>query len=136
MAVTLITDDLTLPNGELSTDLFPDNCETLLVGWLQQAAAKVEASEGITTAEQNEAAAAWVYYRAYTAVADRMAQEAESITVGPRTERTGANRFKYFMDRANYWLGVYQALDAVEAETPVMAFFGTVKTRRYCGTRY
>lgn len=137
MAVTLTIDDLKQPIGELDESLFPDgNIDTLLAGWLDQAANQVNAAAGIATADQDDAAAGWVYYRAYTQIADRLASQAESITVGPRTERTSTGQQKYFADKAKYWLDWYYGLFTLTQTASAPAFFTTVKANRYPVWRY
>lgn len=132
MAVTLITDDLVQPVGEIDSGLFPNgDIDLLVTSWLSQAVAKVEANTGITTANQNAAAAAWVYYRAYTLVADRLANTAQTIMVdGQVTRTTGADQRKYFAGRAEYWLGVYYSLNTLIPAITVPTFFGTVSARQ------
>lgn len=137
MAVTLISDDLLQPAGELDESLFPaDNCNDFVAGWLSQAADKVLASANITAADQDKAAAAWVYYRAYTWVANRIANTPESVTVGPRTERSSATQQKYFADLAAFWLEQYYGFDTATVASGIPAFFSTVKARRNCGIGY
>jgi len=133
MSVTLVADNLTQPQGELDASLFPDgNLTDLLAGWLQDAKDRVDANTGIATADQNEAAAAWVYYRAYTQVAQRFANEANSITVGPRTESYNADQRKYFADQAQRWLDWFYAQSTLTPAVPVPAFFGTIKGPSNC----
>lgn len=137
MSVSLVLTDVKQPTGEIDASLFPDgDADTFLASWLEQAVTKVEASTGIATEDQDEAAAAWVYYRAYKWVADRIANTAESITVGPRTERTSATQQKYFADLANYWLEQFYGFNTVSPVAGIPAFFSTVKARRNCVTRY
>lgn len=84
MAVTLTKIDLTRAGGgELTDAMFPDgDMETLLALWLAQAAARVEAQSGIAAADQNAAAAAWVYYRAYSQMATDASLEPASFSAG------------------------------------------------------
>lgn len=133
MSVSLTIDDLKQPTGELDDAMFPNgDIDNLLSGWLSQAETKVS---DFSTDTQDEAAAAWVYYRGFSAIASRMANTAESVTVGPRTERTSASQQKYFADRAAYWFDIYNGLDVVTPTIANPAFFGSVKARR-CGIRY
>ena len=132
MAVTLEIYDLKQPVGELESTLFPDADMTIdvaLTGWLGQAKTKVEADADITTANQNDAAAAWVYYRAYTYVAQWMKAEPERVEVGERTEWLGADRAKFFLDLAAKWESTYNGFNAPTVRT---AFFGLARA----GTRH
>lgn len=127
MAVTLEIYDLKQPVGELESTLFPDADMTIdvaLTGWLSQAITKVEADADITTASQNEAAAAWVYYRAFSYVAQWIKAEPERITVGERTEWLGADRAKFFLDLANKWRATFEGFSAPTVRT---AFFGLAR---------
>ena len=73
MAVTLNESDLILPAGELSNHFFPQgDMDTQLSGWLFAATAKVEGDSNITTANHNDAAAAYVYYLAYSYIGRQM----------------------------------------------------------------
>jgi len=132
MAVTIEIYDLQQPNGELESSLFPDPVMTIdvaLTGWLSQAITKVEADADIPTASQNNAAAAWVYYRAYTYIAQWIKAEPERITVGERTEWLGADRAKFFLDLANEWRATFEGFSAPTVRT---AFFGLARA----GTRH
>jgi hypothetical protein len=129
MSVTLTVDDLEQPLGELDASLFPSgNIDNLVTVWLSQAITTVEANTGIATADQDEAAAAWVYYRAYTQVADRFANTAQTIMIdGQVTRTTSADQRKYFADRAAYWLEFYYSYNTLVALAAVPTYFGTVK---------
>lgn len=127
MAVTLFSDDLVQPAGELSDVLFPDgNIGELVAGWLRDAKTKVA---NVAETEQDGAAAAWVYYRAYRHVADRMASAPSHMIAGPRTEDFDFNQRKYFAERADYWLDIYYSLNLTVPQAAIPAFFGTVKAR-------
>lgn len=132
MAVTLIVDDLVQPVGELDSDLFPNgDIDAFVIAWLLQAVTKVEANTGITAANHNAAATAWVYYRAYTQVADRFANSPSTIIVdGTVTRTTAADQRKYFADKATYWLDWYYGLNTLVPAITVPTFFGTVSARR------
>jgi len=130
MAVTLGTYQLYQPDGELESSLFPDdNMEEMLAGWLAQAATKVEADTDIATADQNDAAAAWVYYRAYSYIAQWMKAEPERMEVGERREWLGADRAKFFGAKSQSWLDSFNGFSTPTAR---VAFFGVAKA----GTRH
>lgn len=115
MAITLSTVNFIEPDGELQEDLFPSGLEDLLDGWIAVATVKVEAAAGITN--QNAAVEAWVYYRAYSHIAQRMGGDAAkaSLSSGSSREFTPDQR-AYFASRAAYWLAKYEALDTVVTE--------------------
>lgn len=125
MAVTLIPSDLLQPNGELAATYFPDaDLNDQLDGWLIQATAKVEANADIAAAVQNDASAAWVYYLAYSHIANRIGSMPSVVSVG-----SGEVSRTYAQDRPAYWLARAQAHKAAYAAmiVPVAA---TVTTPR------
>jgi hypothetical protein len=129
MAVTLTIDDLEQPLGELDASLFPSgDIDNLVTAWLSQAITMVEANTGIATTDQAAAAAAWVYYRAYTQIADRFANTAQTIMVdGQVTRTTSADQRRWFAERATYWLDQYYGFNTLVALAAVPSYFGTVK---------
>lgn len=134
MAVTLTITDLQQPTGELDSDMFPlGNIDILLSGWLAQAETKVT---DFSIATQNDAAAAWVYYRGFSAIAQRLAAtpSSKSVDSGAVTVSTSADQRKYFDTLAKYWFDIFNALDVVTPSLANPAFFGSVKARRYGST--
>jgi hypothetical protein len=133
MAVTLATYDLTQPSGELSESLFPGGDFDLFVGgWLGQAKTLVDANAAIATANQNLAAAAWVYHRAYSHVAQRLASSPVSVSTsidGSISKTMSSDQRKYFFDLAAAKLALYQSYETeAESSTAVIpAFFGRVR---------
>src|SRR5690606_39966185 len=76
------TSDLIQPEGELSNSFFPDgDLSTQISGWLDKAKTRVEANADIAESAQDDAAAAWVYYLAYSYVASRVAAMPNSVSV-------------------------------------------------------
>jgi len=139
MAVTLTIADLEQPTGELTTELFPGSVlAVLLSGWLEQAETKVEADTGIATASQNAAAAAWVYYRAYSHKASMQASTPNQVNFSnqPGVSKTmSADQREYFVNLANLKLAEYEGHVAVGSTTGTTpAFFGRISARR--GIRY
>lgn len=133
MAVTLTIYDLKQPTGELDESLFPTgNIDSLVAGWLAQAADEVA---NITAADQDAAARAWVYYRAYSHVAQRLASSPANVVIDSTVTRTtSADQRKYFADLATYWLNFFYSLNITTPSAANPAFFGTVKARRYGST--
>lgn len=134
MSVSLTIDDLKQPTGELDDAMFPSgDIDNLLSGWLLQAETKVA---DFSTDTQDEAAAAWVYYRGFTAIAQRLAAtpSSRSVDSGAVTVSTSADQRKYFDGLAKYWFDIFNGLDVVTPSFANPAFFGSVKARRYGST--
>lgn len=119
MAVTLTTADLQQPAGELTESLFPgSNFSSLLVGWLAQAKAKVEGDGSIAPANHNAAAAAWVYYRAFSHKAALQANTPNQVNFSnqPGVSKTmAADQREYFVNLANQWLATFSGYVAATA---------------------
>lgn len=130
MAVTLTPTDLTQPDGELSAFLFPNgDFATLLAGWLSQSATLVEANIGIAAANQNNAAAAWVYYRGFTHIAQRLAALPVSVSTahdGSMSKTMSSDQRAYFVSMAKHWKSVFDAYDTTPALTTDGVFPGSL----------
>ena len=113
MAVTITPDDLTVPAGELSNNYFPQgDLATHIMGWLGAATTKVEADSSISAANQDNAAAAWVYYRAYDYIANQLAALPSEVSEGDGAIRVSyaVTQFRYYQGLAEKWLGKFDAL--------------------------
>ena len=76
------------PAGELSEELFPGkDLEEFTTAWL---------AEAVTKTSSEAAQAAWVYYRAYLTVANRMNAEASSERKGDVTAARVADQLAYW----------------------------------------
>jgi hypothetical protein len=130
VAVTLTDQDVTQPLGELDSSLFPgSNFAELVNGWLYQAQQKVQANAGIAAADHNDAAAAWVYYRAYSHVAQRLAASPTSVSVGGKISRSmAADQRKHFFQLAAEKLAEYSSHDS--ATSPIGALFTVARPSR------
>lgn len=130
MAVTLTIADLKQPIGELSAELFTGtNFDTLLTGWLAQAVAKV----GAGVADENAAAAAWVYYRAYSYKASLQANTPNQVNFSnqPGVSKTmSADQREYFVNLANQKLAEFEGFNVADSTVGAPAFFGRVSARR------
>lgn len=120
MTVTLTIDDLKYPDGEMQPVMFPDgDIDTVLVSWLSVAS-------DLTTS--NDAAAHYVYYRGYSAAANRIAAtpSAQSTSQGAHSVSWSDSRIKELRSLADYHKGEFDEL--IEASTlgRPHAFFGTV----------
>lgn len=135
--VTLTVDDFIQPTGELYDSLYPEEDMRLLVdGWLQQAISLVEATTNILAENRNLAASAWVYYRAYSHIAQRLMASASTMSVDGKVSRsTASDQRQYYTALAAERRKLFDSFDTVAvAATPkpaVPSFFGTVKARRY-----
>lgn len=116
MAVTLTVYDLQHPEGELTESMFPgEDLELLATTWLAQAKTKVEAAEGITAANQNDAAASWAYHRAYTHIATRLNATAASASVDNVQRTIASDQRAYFARLASEKRGEYDLLNEDDA---------------------
>lgn len=99
MAITLATADLVQPEGDLAHSFFPDgDLDDHIDGWLSRAAGKVQGDSDIADSAQDTATAAWVYYLAYTYIANRIGAMPNSTAVN-----SGDVSVAYGQDRPAYW---------------------------------
>lgn len=120
MAVTLTIDDLKYPDGEMQPVMFPDgDIDDVLVGWLT-------AASSLTT--DNDAAAHYVYWRGYNAVANRIAAtpSSESTGQGSHSVSWSDSRVKELRTLANYHKGEYEKVAAVSTINQPRSYFGRV----------
>lgn len=99
------------PTGEVDgTVWFPSlssgAVDTLLAGYI---------TDAYTRTDDDDAATQWVYYRAASAVADRLAGVASSRAMalegqGSKSETVSAGQFKYWADKAAAYLAAFNAL--------------------------
>lgn len=133
MAVTLIIADLQQPAGELTAALFPtDDIDTLLTGWLAQAAALVTGNTSIAATSHNLAAAAYCYYLAYDYKAVLMASEPTDVRVGERSEKYTDDQRKFFIGKAADWYALYKGYEVPAMTGVAPVFFGRVRAST-CG---
>lgn len=112
--MALTAENFLYPTGEITSQMFPDvkasgsdtladALEDLIQGWVMEAATK-------TTSD--EAGAHWVYYRAYSTVATRLAStpSQESFHSGQVVRAWGKQNIEYFQNLANYHRDAYDEL--------------------------
>jgi hypothetical protein len=101
--MSLTASDLKHPNGEMQSVMFPDNdIDTLLAAWLIEA-------QGKTAIE--EAQKRWVYYKGYTAIANRIAATPSSQShQGTQAVSWSDSRIQQFRSLARDHLAEYQRL--------------------------
>jgi hypothetical protein len=130
MAVTITTTDLEQPEGELSESLFPGgDFDTLLAGWLAVAITSVEGNSNIAATNQNSAAAAWVYYRAYSHVAQRLASSPVRVATsvdGSVSKEMAQDQRTYFINLAKQWKATFDVYDTTPAPIVENAFAGSL----------
>lgn len=117
MAITLDPEDLIYPTGELQPGLFPDGgLEEHLEAWIEEAGSKTD---------DDSPAAKYVYWRAYSAVAIRLAMtpnsESNDSQQTQRSKSWGKDRIEFFEKKAAEYKA---AFDAEIADPPGSAFGG------------
>lgn len=108
--MALKPNDLIYPGGDLLPSLFPDGDIQTVVGvWLTEATGKTS---------DTDAQRAWVYYRAYSAVATRIAGTPSSeSSFNNQVTNWGADRVKHFAELAETQLAEYRRLTGSDAMT-------------------
>ena len=81
-------------------------------------------TDAYTKTDDDEAAELWVYYRAATDVADRVASEAASKTLqlvnqGSKSTTTLASQTQYWIDKASGYLARFEAAEEEDGEDDV-----------------
>lgn len=101
MAVT--NADFIAPTGELTADMFPgDTLSTNIDAWITEAEAKA--------ASNDDAQKAWVYYRAWTGIANRLGTTPAEVDIeGEGNVRTLKEQIAFAQSRAAYWRSEYEA---------------------------
>jgi hypothetical protein len=96
MAVT--AEDLIAPEGELEAALFPaGDLQSRVAAYLADAQGRIAS---VAPAQQDDAVTAWVHYRAYTAVARRLAVEPEQAKVDDESRTYNRKQVEYFQELA------------------------------------
>lgn len=130
MAVTLVVLDLIYPIGDLQPALFPkaNELEESVARWLQEAAANANVT-ALSEANANTAAKHWVYYRAYQAVAQRLAMQPTNEQRDNISRSWGQNRIDYFTKLSADNKAVFDSVTTV-ASYSGLAMFARVKAGR------
>lgn len=108
--MAIAASDVQSPTGDIDGAIwFPSvvggTLTTLLNGYI---------TDAYTRTDDDDAAKLWVYYRAASAVADRLATTATSksltlVDQGSKTESISAGQFKYWADKAAAYLAAFEA---------------------------
>ena len=105
--MSLSVPDFLAPAGQLQTAFFPDgDLEANVTVWLAQAATKLS---GVAAGFQEAAMTDWVYYRAYSHIAERLASEPDTVTVDDITRSVSKGRIEFFRQQAQQHLENYQS---------------------------
>lgn len=103
--MTVIVDDLKYPTGQVQETHFPgESLDLILSSWLVEAVSKAST----VTVGQDDAIKDWVYYRAFSAVADRLASEPDSASTDGVARTLSTSRVQYFRNLANSHLDQFK----------------------------
>lgn len=109
--------DLIVPYGELQPAQFPDrNLDESVQVWLTQ----IEESgdlDDLTTAAADRARTAFVYWRAFTTIADRLANTPETQRSSDRSTTWSTGQIAYWRRRADEQRIRYEAELAADTDT-------------------
>lgn len=96
--MSLTPNDFIAPTGKLQDNSFPagDLLPNVII-WLNQAGTKLE---NIDAVFHEAAKTDWVYYRAYSHIADRLASEPDSAEVDDVKRTISKERIQYFQKLA------------------------------------
>lgn len=127
--MTVQVSEIWHPIGELNQSMFADEDVKYLASiWFNDANLKTAAmADGET---KDAAVKSWVYYRAFTTVANSIASRPTSSDYyNQRQETWGADRIKFFNDRAKSYLEQYNSI-MTPTITGAPVTFSTYATRQ------
>lgn len=100
--------DFISPDGLLTAALFPgQNLEAMVSAWLTEAESKAAAAD--TVERQTEAARAWVYYRAYFDVWQRLSSNPSSLSLDGTSMSMGQDQINSYLVLWKSYRGDYDA---------------------------
>ena len=118
--MAIVAADVLSPTGQVNGSVwFPalssGEVTTLLTGFI---------TDAYTRTDDDDAAALWVYYRAATAVADRMTSSPASTTKalvdqGSRTTTTLKDQINYWVQKAAAYLAAFESANAEDGDEDV-----------------
>lgn len=135
--------DLIAPHGKLTLAMFPlkedgktandlDGLEHLAEEFVHQAEEHLEGTTLTDEAVIDRATLAYAYHLAFSAVADRLATEAMSVSLNDQGSRSRTQgQLDYFARRAGEFLEAY-----VELVPPVVATEDPPRTSGYAANRF
>lgn len=108
--MALIADNIKYPEGELQPSMFPSgDIDTNLYTWL---------TEATTKTSSEDAQRHWVYYRAYTAIAGRLAVTPSSqSSFGDVSKSINSGQISHFAKLADQHLSEFNRLTETESFT-------------------
>lgn len=93
--------DFIHPIGTLQPAMFPgENLTTLVQAWINQGMTKVA---HLDVSIQDTVATHWVYYRAYSTIAERIASQPSSHSMGGNSGGGVETTVNWGQNRADYW---------------------------------
>lgn len=100
--------DFISPDGLLTADLFPGkNLEAMVSAWLTDGETRAAAAD--TLERRNEAATAWVYYRAYFDVWQRLSSNPASLSLDGTSMSMGQDQINSYLTLWKSYRGDYDA---------------------------
>ena len=101
--MALTNSDVTYPTGDLQPSMFPDgDLSTSATAWI---------ADAVLQTTDEDAQKHWVYYRAYTAISNRIAATpSQENSFSNHTVSWGADRVKAFNDLAGKHLAEYSRI--------------------------
>jgi hypothetical protein len=101
--------DVIFPKGKVQADLFPgvDDTAVIVQPWIDEGEEK---AAGIGTELHDTAVLNWTYYRAFDAVATRMAGEPPQAAADGVSMQISSGRIAYFEKLAQEHLQAFQAI--------------------------
>lgn len=98
--------DFISPDGLLTADLFPGkNLEAMVSAWLTEA--EIKAAAANTVERQTEATRAWVYYRAYFDVWQRLSSSPSSLSLDGTSYAMGQDQINSYFNLWRSYKGDY-----------------------------
>jgi hypothetical protein len=116
--MTVTAEQLIAPQGELEPALFPvGDLQTRVDAYLVDAQAKAVAAN-VPSGNQDAAVTAWVYHRAYTAVARRLAVEPERAEVDDQGRTYNVKQAGVFQSLADQFKAEFEGYIPVAVAQP------------------
>lgn len=112
--------DFIAPVGLLTAALFPgQNLEAMVSAWLTEAESKAAAAA--TPEQQNEAIRAWVYYRAYFDVWQRLSSNPASLSLDGTSMSMGQEQIASYLNLWKSYQGQYNDAMGLAKGKPVVS---------------
>ncbi len=126
--MTVVWTEFVYPLGKLRADQFPnDDLATVVSAWLDEAGGKVV---DIDATLVDEATRDWVYYRAFSSIADRLALEPDEVTADGMSRSISNERIQHFRNLAASHLEQFRAASPA-VELPAHRTTGVITSVRF-----